>query len=92
MKLARSIAAQLQAPAFVEKGQNSSQPNEHKSSSKTLLRRAVLPSDSSIMSTPISCKTWASAKCPIRALAMTGIVTAAMISFTIWREERKWVA
>ena len=39
----------------------------------------VSTSDSSTKSTPSDCSTCASAKCPMRALAMTGIVTASMI-------------
>ena len=39
----------------------------------------VRTSDSSMKSTPRLWRTWASAKCPMRALAMTGMVTAAWI-------------
>ena len=39
----------------------------------------VSTSDSSMKSTPSDCSTCASAKCPMRALAMTGMVTASMI-------------
>ena len=39
----------------------------------------VSTSDSSMKSTPSDCSTWASAKCPMRALAITGMVTASMI-------------
>ena len=37
----------------------------------------VSTSDSSMKSTPRLWSTWASAKCPMRALAITGMVTAA---------------